>query len=54
MSLGGPELEWAGSPVLGEQPLAAAEQDRLERLTTGPTTGQVCTARAPVPHAGRP
>jgi len=28
--------------------------ENLERLTTGPPTGQVRTARAPVPHAGRP
>ena len=29
-------------------------EDNLERLTTGPPTGQVLTARAPAPHAGRP
>jgi hypothetical protein len=28
--------------------------DNLERLTTGPPTGQVRTARAPAPHAGHP
>ena len=28
--------------------------ENLERLTTGPPTGEVRTARAPVPHAGRP
>jgi sugar lactone lactonase YvrE len=28
--------------------------DNLERLTTGPPTGQVHTARAPAPHAGHP
>src|SRR6266545_3474721 len=29
-------------------------EDNVERLTTGPETGQVLTARAPRPHAGHP
>lgn len=29
-------------------------EDNIERLTTGPETGRVLTARAPAPHAGRP
>src|SRR6266536_2923678 len=29
-------------------------EDNVERLTTGPETGQVLTARAPAPHAGHP
>jgi sugar lactone lactonase YvrE len=28
--------------------------DNIRRLTTGPETGQVLTARAPAPHAGHP
>ena len=28
--------------------------DNMARLTTGPRTGQVLTAPAPAPHAGRP
>ena len=31
-----------------------ASQDNIERLLTGPETGQVRTARAPAAHAGRP
>jgi sugar lactone lactonase YvrE len=34
--------------------MAESFEDNLERLTTGPRTGQVLTARAPVPHAGHP
>lgn len=29
-------------------------EDNIERLLTGPETGQVCTARAPAAHSGRP
>lgn len=29
-------------------------EDNIQRLLTGPETGQVSTARAPAPHAGRP
>jgi sugar lactone lactonase YvrE len=29
-------------------------EDNIDRLTTGPETGQVLTARAPAPHAGHP
>ncbi|MQA02353.1 MAG: SMP-30/gluconolactonase/LRE family protein [Streptosporangiales bacterium] len=29
-------------------------EDNIERLLTGPETGQVVTARAPAPHAGHP
>jgi hypothetical protein len=29
-------------------------EDNIERLTTGPETGQVLTARAPAAHAGHP
>jgi hypothetical protein len=29
-------------------------EDNIQRLTTGPETGQVLTARAPAPHAGHP
>jgi hypothetical protein len=29
-------------------------EDDIERLLTGPETGQVLTARAPAAHAGRP
>jgi hypothetical protein len=29
-------------------------EDNIERLTKGPETGQVLTARAPAAHAGHP
>jgi hypothetical protein len=29
-------------------------EDNIKRLTTGPATGQVLTARAPAAHAGHP
>jgi hypothetical protein len=29
-------------------------EENIERLLTGPETGQVLTARAPAAHAGRP
>jgi hypothetical protein len=29
-------------------------EDNIERLTTGPETGQVVTARAPAAHTGHP
>ena len=29
-------------------------EDNIKRLTTGPETGQVLTARAPAAHAGHP
>jgi hypothetical protein len=29
-------------------------EDNIERLLTGPETGQVLVARAPAAHAGRP
>jgi sugar lactone lactonase YvrE len=34
--------------------MADGFEDNIERLTAGPETGQVLTARAPAPHAGRP
>ncbi|GHE89841.1 gluconolaconase [Amycolatopsis deserti] len=34
--------------------MADGFEDNLERLLTGPETGQVCTARAPAAHAGHP
>ena len=34
--------------------MADGFEDNVDRLMTGPCTGQVTTARAPFPHAGRP
>ncbi|MBJ8348872.1 SMP-30/gluconolactonase/LRE family protein [Antrihabitans sp. YC2-6] len=34
--------------------MADGFEDNVDRLITGPCTGQVTTARAPFPHAGRP
>jgi sugar lactone lactonase YvrE len=34
--------------------IADSPDDNMTRLTTGPRTGQVLTARAPAPHAGWP
>ncbi|MEU0462948.1 SMP-30/gluconolactonase/LRE family protein [Amycolatopsis sp. NPDC006131] len=34
--------------------MADGFEDNLERLLTGPETGQVCTARTPAAHAGHP
>ncbi|MGH3461274.1 MAG: SMP-30/gluconolactonase/LRE family protein [Kribbellaceae bacterium] len=40
--------------LVADWQMAESFEDNLTRLTTGPRTGQVLTARAPVPHAGRP
>jgi sugar lactone lactonase YvrE len=51
--LGGPDgrtlFMMAQDWHMGEDPL-----ENIRRLTTGPRTGQVLTAEAPAPHAGRP